>query len=343
MAPAQKNTKKAAAAAAIAALMLATSGQGAAAAAQPAGRWPDADEGCPSKVFVALSAKSNPGGWVTGNPSITGSATVINAERFSIPVQSVQVMIVPANSAVSPVFANCRGLAGGRVPASPNAWDEGRASCRFDAPLPSKGPSTGARNWQQARAVVTLQNGAKCYSEMTSVFQDSSLESDVARGVTNLVIDSIFGGSGSGSGSGSAGSAGSAGPSTSGSGGRLGGASRPVGKGNRKMLALVNSVVSANDMPATNPLINNSARRKMLSAEDDQAIATAGGADGVILVGADETADFAADDIAIVDGRRHMLAAKTAAVGAQVEGRRHMLAAALPSNAPLQAVRVVRG
>jgi hypothetical protein len=204
MAPAQKtnnNTKKAATAA-IAALMLATAGQGAAAAQLIGGGgggavtyWPDADAGC-GNVHVQLRAKAEPAGWFSGHPTISGTTTVLNRERYSIPVRDVRVMVVPANSAVSPVFASCRGIDGMRIPPTPIGGNGSQGACQFSACLPSNGPSAGAKNWQQARAVVTLQNGAQCYSDMTRVYYDSNVWSDVAgsvaRGVTNMVVDSVI-------------------------------------------------------------------------------------------------------------------------------------------------------
>lgn len=140
------------------------------AAASPLGFVPPAASGCPPNVNVNLDAVSRPGGWLSGGPSVSGRATVLNGETFSVPVSNVEIMIFPANSPVAPVYAECVGIGSGqRVPSSPIPFQYGRASCSFQANLPTNGPSAGARNWQQARAVVTLTNGAKCYSDMTGI------------------------------------------------------------------------------------------------------------------------------------------------------------------------------
>jgi hypothetical protein len=130
---------------------------------------PPASAGCPSNVKVQLQAESSPGnGW--NGPTISGRATVLNGETYSVPVQSVYIMAFPSNSAVGPVYADCRGVGNGqRVPSSPVPYQYGKASCTFSANLPTNGPSAGARNWQQAKAVVVLTNGAKCQGDMVYV------------------------------------------------------------------------------------------------------------------------------------------------------------------------------
>jgi hypothetical protein len=184
--------------------MLATAGGPSLAAAQPThgfGYIPPATVGCPTNVQVQLQASSSSGGWLNGCPSVEGNVTILNGETFTVPVFDVQVMVFPSNSAVAPVYAKCPGIGPNtRVPTSPIPYEYGSSSCNFSARLPSNGPSAGAQNWQQARAVVTLSNGAQCHSEMTYVDYQGD----------------------------------------GGSGPLIGGASsRPmVGKGNRKMLGL---------------------------------------------------------------------------------------------------------
>lgn len=126
-------------------------------------------QGCPQNLKVQLQAQSSPGnGW--NGPTISGRATVLNGETYSVPVQSVYVIAFPSNSAVGPVYADCRGIGNGqRVPSSPVPYQFGKASCTFSANLPTNGPSAGARNWQQAKAVVVLTNGAKCQGDMVWV------------------------------------------------------------------------------------------------------------------------------------------------------------------------------
>ena len=163
---ANNNNKKSLAAAATVAI-LALGGPTAAAA--QLGYIPPANAGCPQNVKVQIQAQSRSGGWLS-SPTVSGRATVLNGESYSVPVQSVEIMVFPANSPVAPVYTDCWGIGSGqRVPYSPVPFQYGRASCTFQANLPTNGPSAGARNWQQARAVVTLTNGAKCYSDMTPI------------------------------------------------------------------------------------------------------------------------------------------------------------------------------
>jgi hypothetical protein len=181
---------------------------------------PPASKGCPANVKVQMQASSQSGGWFSGRPSVDGRVTVLNGESYSVPVQDVQVMVFPANSPVAPVYSGCWGIgSGSRVPSSPIPFQYGRSSCTFQASLPSNGPSAGARNWQQARAVVTLTNGAKCYSDMTNV--------DYQGGGGGWPWGNIIGGSSSGGGGGWG--IGSSGPGSS--GGLIGGASPMGGSG----------------------------------------------------------------------------------------------------------------
>lgn len=195
---------------------------------------PPATQGCPQNVLVKLEAQSRGGGgllggassWFGGPPSVSGRATVLNGESYSVPIQNVQVMIFPANSPVSPVYADCWGIGSGqRVPSNPIPYQYGRASCTFEASLPTNGPSAGARNWQQARAMVTLTNGAKCYSEMTPISSSGGGGGGWpwgGGGGGNWIIGSSGGGGGGGRG------IGSSGPGSSGGGGGLG-STRMVG------------------------------------------------------------------------------------------------------------------
>jgi hypothetical protein len=134
---------------------------------------PPAEAGCPRNVKVELEASSwSPTRGMVGgasNPQVGGYAVVLNGETYSVPIQDVSVQIFPSNSAVSPITTECWGSGNGRVPASPIPYQYGKSSCSFQADLPTRGPSAGARNWQKARAVVTLTNGAKCFSKVTSI------------------------------------------------------------------------------------------------------------------------------------------------------------------------------
>jgi len=143
---------------------------------------PPAAAGCPPNVLVRVEGATVPGangggGWFGGGggtpPLVVGRVTVLNGESYAVPVRSVQAMVFPDNSPVAPVYADCRGgsLSGGqaRVPASPVPFQYGREACAFEAPLPTAGPSAGAYNWRTARAVVTLSNGARCYSDVTDL------------------------------------------------------------------------------------------------------------------------------------------------------------------------------
>lgn len=246
---------------------------------------PPASNGCPQNVKVKVDASSQSGGWFS-SPTVSGRATVLNGESYSVPVQDVTIMVFPANSPVAPVYADCWGIGQGqRVPYSPIPFQYGRASCTFQASLPTNGPSAGARNWQQARAVVTLTNGAKCYSDMTPISSSSwpwggggsggggggswiiggANPSSGGGGGMGMGMGSSGPGMGMGSGMGSGRAIGGANPSSSSSGG-VGGANPSSGDGGMMMVGGAKPPTTTTTMLGGANPSSGGGGRKMLGA-----------------------------------------------------------------------------
>jgi len=123
-------------------------------------------QGCQGLVVAVTSATT--GYDVFQNPVVTGEVQLSNPNTFDMPIGSIKVQL-SNNIPVAPLFttAECQSSV---VPANPQPYQMGTATCTFTFSIPTNGIAAGFSHWPSvmATAVIGMSN-AQCPSAVFPV------------------------------------------------------------------------------------------------------------------------------------------------------------------------------
>lgn len=87
-------------------------------------------QGC-SGLILSVNAEESDASWFQQAPEIRGTVTLSNPNTYDIPVSSVVIQARSSEGLLYSATANCNGAASTAVPANPQPYQYGTATCRF--------------------------------------------------------------------------------------------------------------------------------------------------------------------------------------------------------------------